>query len=190
MAKMKEAVLTAHPNLQKPSCPVQGKAHAFLTLQHHLWETNRVWICLWCMYTPYWIHRSWRVHLTHDSSPCAVHVIGQHNSCIMFTTKQKTHQNYQPSKHTKYEKQKPSQINSTKFWYWLNLSPKKSFQKSALMFKKPIIKIPNNSYYFNRVEMHTTLCSYFKKMHQKVQRITNTHTQKLHLPTKKPPVYQ
>lgn len=42
MAKMKEAVLTAQQNLQLPSCPLQGKACAFLTLQHHLWETNRV----------------------------------------------------------------------------------------------------------------------------------------------------
>jgi len=41
MAKIKEVVLTAQQNPWLHSCPLKGKAHVLLTLQHHHWETNR-----------------------------------------------------------------------------------------------------------------------------------------------------
>lgn len=138
-------------------------------------------------------NRSWRIHLTHKSSPCAVYVIGHHNSCTLFITKQKTHKTSKPTTIQTYKiwktpplpKKKQTKPHKTliptQFWVQRNLP------KWMGWCSKILLKIPNYCNYFSRVEMYITLLKRIKKSRDSE---SHTHTQKLHPPTKKPSVYQ
>lgn len=121
--------------------PPPRQSTFFLTLQHHLWETNRGYIWLWCTYTPYWIQQKLE-NTSHTwlQPMCCIYDRAPKQLYYLYNKAKSTRNlqtNNQPNtQHMKNTKPPQNKLNPTKLWYQLNFDSKEIFQKKCADVQK------------------------------------------------------